>query len=134
MKATPPERKVLLALRDGRIDGRLMVVARGLCERMGAELDILLATAGEPVPADVARLAGTLRRSGINYSLTRREDLSRRDVVDYANSHECIATVLIKSFEEWQAGAADRAANPWHRLACPLVTAASPEKSQGEPP
>lgn len=134
MKSSPPERKVLLALRDGRVDARLMVVARGLCERMGAELDILLAAAAEPLPPDVARLAGALRSMGINYSLTRRTDLSRRDVVDYANSHECIASVLITSLEEWQGAAQDRTANPWHRLACPLVTAAPSAKPEGESP
>ena len=39
------ERKVLLAIREGHLDPRLLNSARSLCQRLDAELDILLLAA-----------------------------------------------------------------------------------------
>ena len=119
-----PARKVLLAIREGYLDGRLLAAARGLCRRMDAELDILVLVQGEQLPTAIEELVTSLRQEGIPYSLSRRPALRRRDIVDYANNHECISTVVIDSLEGWQAVAEDRSTDPWARLACPLVTAA----------
>jgi hypothetical protein len=118
-----PERKVLLAVRAGRIDPRLLVSTRSLCQRMDAGLDILLLAAGDELPAEVADLLKALRQEGVMYTLVRQPRLRRRDIVDYANTHECISTVVIDSFEGWESVAEDRTSNPWRKLACPLVTA-----------
>ena len=62
------------------------------------------------------------------FSLEVKPSLRRRDLVDYANAHEHIAAVVIDSREGWEALAQDRSSDPWKHLACPLVTAAAPEK------
>ncbi len=118
------DRKVLLAVRAGRIDPRLLVSTRSLCQRMEAGLDILMLAGGEEMPAEIADLIRALREDGVTYTLTRKPILRRRDIVDYANTHECISTVVIDSLEGWESVAADRASDPWAKLACPLVTAA----------
>lgn len=118
------ERKVLLAIREGYLDPRLLTSARSLCQRLGAELDILLLAAGEALPPEVADLVRDLRSAGVMYTLTRKPQLRRRDVVQYANSHECIVSVVIDSLEGWEAIAEDKNSDPWRKLACPLVTAA----------
>lgn len=118
------ERKVLLAVREGHVAPRLLASARGLCQRMDADLDILLLAAGEELPPEVKSFISTLQREGVAYTLTRKPLLRRRDIVEYANTHECIATVVIDSLEGWESVAQDRASDPWRRLACPLVTAA----------
>jgi len=125
MPAAHAERKVLLAIREGHLDPRLLASARGLCQRMDASLDILLRDRGGELPAEVAELIRQLRHEGVAYALTRRSQLRRRDVVEYANTHECIATVVIDSLEGWESVAEDRSADPWRKLACPLVTAAA---------
>lgn len=122
------ERKVLLAVREGHVDQRLLASARGLCQRMEADLDVLVLASGEKIPAEVESFVRTLRDEGVAYTLTRKSGLRRRDIVQYANTHECIATVVIDSLEGWESVAADRASDPWAKLACPLVTAA-PQKS-----
>jgi hypothetical protein len=127
MPRSSDDRKVLLAIREGHLDPRLLASARGLCQRMEAGLDILL-LARDGLPAEVARLIETLRDEGVSYSLTRRPLLRRRDIVEYANTHECITTVVIDSLEGWESVAEDRASDPWARLSCPLVTAAVPKK------
>jgi hypothetical protein len=123
------ERKVLLAVRAGRIDPRLLASARNLCQRMEAGLDILLVAEGEELPPEIADLIAALRREGVLYTLTRKPALRRRDIVDYANTHECISTVVIDSLEGWESVALDKSSDPWRKLACPLVTAAAGAKN-----
>jgi hypothetical protein len=119
-----PERKVLLALREGHVDQRLLGAARALSERLAADLDILVLTTGEALPAEVDAFVKRLRDQEAAYTLTVRRDLRRRDIVEYANNHECIVSVVIDSLEGWETVAADRASDPWAKLSCPLVTAA----------
>lgn len=119
-----PERKVLLAVREDSIDQRLLSSALSLCKRMDAGLDILAIVKGEALPQPLQELLETLRQEGLYYSLTRKPALRRRDIVDYANTHECISAVVIDSLEGWESLAQDRASDPWKKLACPLVTAA----------
>lgn len=121
------ERKVLLAVRAGHVDPRLLASARSLCERMEAELEILVRAPGDALPADLAAFIKTLREAGVTYNLSQIPVLRRRDIVNYANAHECISTVVIDSLEDWEGVAEDRSSDPWARLACPLVTAARPE-------
>lgn len=122
------ERKVLLAVRAGCVDPRLLASARGLCQRMDAELDILVRAPGDALPPEIETFIRDLRASGVAYSLTQKPVLRRRDIVQHANTHECISTVVIDSLEGWEVVAEDRASDPWARLACPLVTAAPPKK------
>lgn len=121
------ERKVLLAIREGYLDPRLLASARNLCQRLGAGLDILLAARSKQLPDEVNELIKTLRAEGVVYTLSQYEQLRRRDVVQYANTHECIATVVIDSLEGWESIARSRSSNPWAKLACPLVTAVPPK-------
>lgn len=129
MPSAKPERKVLLAVREGHLDPRLLSSARGLCQRMDASLDILVRTEGEALPAEIDALVDALRRDGVLYTLTRKPVLRRRDIVQYANTHECVSAVVIDSLEGWEKVAEDRASDPWSRLACPLVTSDPAKKS-----
>lgn len=126
------ERKVLLAIREGHLDPRLLASARSLCQRLGAGLDILLLATGEALPAEVEELVRALRAEGVMYTLTRKPQLRRRDIVQYANTHECIASVVIDSLEGWESVAEDKSTDPWRKLACPLVTAAPPKSTDSE--
>lgn len=130
MSAAKPERKVLLAVREGHLDPRLLSAARSLCQRLDAGLDILVRTVGPTLPVEIDDLIKALRQDSVHYSLTLKPVMRRRDIVQYANTHECIATVVIDSLEGWESVAEDRASNPWSRLACPLVTAAPPKKTK----
>ena len=127
MSDRKPPRTVLLAVREGHVDQRLLVSARSLSQRMDADLDILVLANGETLPPEVASFVKTLRTDGVAYSLTMKPGLRRRDIVQYANTHECVTTVVIDSREGWESVALDRASDPWRKLACPLVTAAPPK-------
>ena len=127
MESRKPQRKVLLAVRDAQVDPRLLASARSLCERMEAGLDILVRSPREALSTELHAFIERLRADGLTYALTIRPELRRRDIVEYANSHECVSSVVIDSFEGWEVVAEDRAIDPWARLACPLVTAAPPK-------
>ena len=93
-------------------------------------MEIQVIAAGATPPAEMDGFLQTLREAGLPFSLMVKSSMRRRDLVDYANAHEHIAAVVIDSREGWEALAQDRSSDPWKHLACPLVTAAAPDKKQ----
>jgi hypothetical protein len=124
------QRSVLLAVREGHVDPRLLTSALELCRRLEADLEIQVIAGGEAPPAEMDAFLNTLREERLPFSLEVKPSLRRRDLVDYANAHEHIAAVVIDSREGWEALAQDRTSDPWKHLECPLVTAAAHEKKQ----
>lgn len=122
------QRTVLLAVREGHVDPRLLTSALSLCGRLEADLEIQVIAAGETPPPEMEDFLASLRAAGQPFSLDVRPSLRRRDLVDYANAHENIAALVIDSREGWEALALDRSSDPWKHLACPLVTAAAQDK------
>ncbi|MDP2029589.1 MAG: hypothetical protein Q8K12_08150 [Thiobacillus sp.] len=122
------QRTVLLAVREGHVDPRLLTSALSLCSRLEADLEIQVISGSATPPPEMADFLNTLRGAGLPFSLEVKPSLRRRDLVDYANAHEHIAALVIDSREGWEALALDRSSDPWKRLACPLVTAAQDKK------
>jgi hypothetical protein len=122
------QRTVLLAVREGHVDPRLLSSAIGLCRRLEADLEIQVISGNLLLPDEMEAFQAALREAGVPFSLDVKASLRRRDLVSYANAHENIAALVIDSREGWEALALDRSSDPWKHLACPLVTAASPEK------
>ena len=123
MSCQEPEKKVLLAVREDCIDQRLLTSALNLCKRMDAGLEILAIVQGEILPLPFQALVEALREEGLYFNLTRKPALRRRDIVEYANTHESVSAVVIDSLEGWETLAQDRNSDPWKKLECPLVTA-----------
>ncbi len=119
---------MLLAVREGHVDPRLLSSAIGLCRRLEADLEIQVISGNLLLPDEMEAFQAALREAGVPFSLDVKASLRRRDLVSYANAHENIAALVIDSREGWEALALDRSSDPWKHLACPLVTAASPEK------
>jgi len=122
------QRTVLLAVREGHVDPRLLTSALALCRRLEADMEIQVIAGSAKPPAEMEDFLNSLRAAGLPFSLEVKPSLRRRDLVDYANAHENIAAVVIDSREGWEALAQDRSSDPWKRLACPLVTAAVQDK------
>ncbi len=124
------QRSVLLAVREGHVDPRLLSSALALCRRLDADLEIQVISGSETSPPEMADFLETLRAEGLPFTLELKPSLRRRDLVNYANAHENIAAVVIDSREGWEALAQDRGSDPWKHLECPLVTAAAQDKKQ----
>lgn len=118
-----PKRYVLLALKGEHIEPRLLSFASGLCRRMDAGLDIMLVSSEEKPPPMLDSFMRELQRDGIQYRLTHKTALRGREIVQYANTHECISTVVIDSLASWAAAGEEKGGDPWRRLDCPLVVA-----------
>lgn len=97
---------------------RLFTVATGLCQRMGADLEVLSDPARPDWTELLTRIA-RLERNGVTVHLTPTPGLDARQVVEHAHRHECVATVVVGRPAAWATGGAD----PWTRLECPLVAA-----------
>ena len=120
------QRTVLLAVREGHVDPRLLTSSLALCGRLEADLEIQVIAAGGKPPAELDGFLDSLRQAGVPFSVEVKPSMRRRDLVAYANTHENIAALVIDSREGWEALAQDRSSDPWKHLACPLVTAAAP--------
>lgn len=122
------QRTVLLAVREGHVDPRLLTSSLSLCSRLEADLEIQVIATSTTLPPEMEDFLESLRQAGLPFSLDVRPSMRRRDLVDYANAHENIAAVVIDSREGWETLAQDRSSDPWKHLACPLVTAAAQDK------
>lgn len=118
-----PRRFVLLALKGEHIEPRLLSSASGLCRRMDAGLDIMLAHDEKQLPSTLDNFMQELQRDGIYCRLTHKTALRSREIVQYANTHECISTVAIDALGTWAAPEDEKGGDPWRKLDCPLVVA-----------
>lgn len=118
-----PKRFVLLPLKGEHIEPRLLSSASGLCRRMDAGLDIMLVSGEKKPPPMLDSFMRELQRDGIYCRLTHKTAMRSREIVQYANTHECVSTVAIDSLGSWAAPEDEKGSNPWRRLDCPLVVA-----------
>lgn len=114
-----PPRRVLLAVKGEHLEQRLFASASNLAKRMSAGLEILMQADKEDLPEPLPELLRQVEAEAVPYRIGYQATLSAREVVRYANTHECVACVVIDAPENWggQAGV-------WEKLACPLVVAA----------
>lgn len=118
-----PERMVLLVLHGNQLDAGMLSPALGLCDRLNAGLEIIAVATDDNLRHKLQDLLSAPGKKSLYWTLTAKTSLTRREIVDYANSHEHIAAVVIDSLQHWENRALDRSSNPWQKLGCPLVTA-----------
>jgi hypothetical protein len=95
---------------------------------MSAGLEILLQADKNSPPAPLAAMLQRLAEDGVRYHLDWCATLASREVVRYANTHECITCVMIDAPENWTGSA-----SAWDKLACPLVVTAQPAEAGSQP-
>lgn len=90
---------------------------------MDAGLDIMLCCSDKKQPPLLENFIKDLQQEGVHCRLTRQAVLHSRGIVQYANTHECITTVMIDSLNRWTKPEDDKGRDPWRKLDCPLVVA-----------
>ena len=83
----------------------------------------MLVSSGERPPPLLDNFMQELQKDGIYCRLTHKTVLRRREIVQYANTHECISTVVIDSLGKWATPEDEKGRDPWRRRDCPLVVA-----------
>lgn len=118
-------RRVLLALKQGRIDAKTVKYAVNSSKRIGADLDILYVTASgsEPDP-QVERLEAELSTEGVRYRVIRKPGCLKQAVIDYTDQEKDILFAVVESPNslEQDCNRKDtRLSEMWQKLKCPLV-------------
>ncbi len=121
-------RRVLLALKQGRIDLRTLKYAVNTSKRIGAHLDILYvaATGGHERIDDplIRDLQSELSAEGIQYRLIRQTGCLKQAVIDYTNREKEILFAVVESPNSLDADCNKkdtRLSELWQQLKCPLV-------------
>jgi hypothetical protein len=121
-------RKVLLALKEGRIDVKTLKYALNTASRIDAHLDILYVTVpgGSMNSLDplIVNFEPELRAAGISYSIVPRSGCLKQQIIDYSNSEKDILFAVIESPHSLDADCSKKdktLSELWQKLKCPLV-------------
>ncbi len=118
------ERRILLAVREHRIDHKTLRYALNTCRRVNAELDVLYVSAsGAPDPA-LGGFLSELSAGGIQYRVIERTGCLKRAIIDYTSSRREVLFVVIESSDNLDVDCSvtdRRLSESWNRLKCPLV-------------
>jgi len=121
-------RRVLLALKEGKIDVKTLKYALNTSKRIGAGLDILyVASADKGEGADdplLHRLLTELSAEAVPYRLIRKTGCLKQAVIDYTNREKEILFAVVESPNSLDADCNQkdtRLSELWQKLKCPLV-------------
>jgi hypothetical protein len=121
-------RRVLLALKEGRIDGKTLKYALNTASRIGAHLDVLYVTgtSGDENKVDplLKHFESELSAEGIPYNIVRKTGCLKQQIIDYTNSEKDILFAVIESPNslDVDCNKRDRTLSElWQKLQCPLV-------------
>jgi hypothetical protein len=118
-------RRVLLALRQGRIDAKTVKYAVNASKRIGADLDILY-VAAESHAADTSlpELEAELSREGIRFRVIRKTGCLKQAIIDYTNREKEILFAVVESPYSLDTDCSRKdtiLSDLWQKLKCPLV-------------
>jgi hypothetical protein len=121
-------RRVLLALKEGRIDARTLKYALNTAKRIEAHLDILYVSANKrqegSVDPRLVSFEAELRAEGIEYLLVERTGCLKQQIIDYTTSEKDILFAVIESPNSLDIDCNKRdktLSELWQKLKCPLV-------------
>lgn len=119
------DRRVLLALKQGRIDAGTVKYAVNASKRIGAAMDVLYVSAAEG-SADplLQELEKELQQEGIRYRVIPRTGCMKRAVIDYTDREKEILFAVVESpasLDEDCSRKDTMLSELWQKLKCPLV-------------
>lgn len=99
-----PEKKVLLAYKQGAVDKRPLEYAINVCKRVGAQLEILyIATSGsgeDIYENDLVRFSHEALKQGVENHIVTQKGCIKEEVIKYLRSHaEVVFVVADKSYQ-----------------------------------
>lgn len=117
------ERRVLLAVRDGRINRKTLGYAVNTGKRIGADLDILMVSS-KAQDAGAEDFVEELEREGVRFRVIRKRGCLKQGIVDYTNDEKDILFVVIESEDNLDidcSAGSKSLSEAWQKLRCPLV-------------
>jgi hypothetical protein len=121
-------RRVLLALKEGRIDSKTLKYALNTAKRIEAHLDILYVSANKKeegfVDPSLESFESELGAEGIPYLLIERAGCLKQQIIEYTTSEKDILFAVIESPNSLDLDCNKRdktISELWQKLKCPLV-------------
>lgn len=121
-------KRVLLALRNSRIDRKTCTYAMNTCKRIGISLDLVVVgnDENEPLTQTIHPFMEELKSESILYSLTQKNGCLKQAILDHIEEGDNILFVVIESQGSLDNNCSkDRyLTDAWKKLQCPLVVVA----------
>jgi len=124
-------RGVLLALKEGHVDGKILKYALNTAKRISARLDILYVksakNSGTGIDSLLHQFEEHLAAEGVRYRLITRTGCLKQQVVDYTNSEKEILFAVVESpnsLDDDCRNGDSPLSELWQNLKCPLVVVA----------
>lgn len=121
-------RRVLLGLKEGRIDANTLKYALNTAKRIGAQIDILYVTApdsgAQAVDPLLAHFKSGIEAEGVLYRMIPRTGCLKQQIIDYTNSEKDILFAVIESPHSLDSDCNNKdktLSELWQKLKCPLV-------------
>jgi len=120
-------RRVLLGLKEGRIDAKTLKYALNTSKRINAQLDILFVSSGTgPAVSDaeLVRFQETLKAEEVPYRLILRTGCLKQQIIEHTGKDKEIAFAIIESPNslDMDCNKKDKTLSElWQKLKCPLV-------------
>jgi len=115
-------RRVLLAVREGEVEQRVLTYAMNTCKRVGADMDILYLSSADPGEnPTLKQFFSELQNAGINYRLVHKSGRLREEIKKYTDSERSIHFVVVESpaVDRWNRE--EGLSKILEKIKCPLV-------------
>jgi len=124
-----PRQRVLLAMRNSRIDRKTCTYALNTCKRLGIGLDLLVVSDNEreELAPLIKPFLDQLESESISFSLARETGCLKQAILHYTEAGNDVLFVVIESQGTLDSNCAvkdKRLKESWQRLKCPLVVVA----------
>jgi hypothetical protein len=117
--------RILLAIKEGHLDKKILKYALNTCKRVVANLDILYISSTDKMDPVLKQFLTEFEKEGIDYSLIRKEGCLEKEIKEYTDSHDKIAFVIIESSDALDINRTkdSKLLEAWQNLnlQCPLV-------------
>jgi hypothetical protein len=118
-------RRILLAIKEGHLDKKILKYALNTCKRVVANLDILYISSTDKMDPMLKQFLAEFEKEGIDYSLIRKGGCLEKEIKEYTDSHDEIAFVIIESSDALDINRTkgSKLLEAWQNLnlQCPLV-------------
>ena len=120
-------RRVLLALREGEIESKVLKYAMNTSKRIGADLDVLyISSSSSPEAPILKEFFSLLEKEGIEYRLVRRNGRLREEIRKYTESERGIHFVVVESLAVDRWNKEEGLSEIVDKMECPLVVVEIP--------
>lgn len=121
--------RVLLAIRNSRVDSKTCSYALNTCKRLNISLDLLVVgdAKKEELSPSLKPFLRQLDAESISFTITQKSGCLKQEIINHSDAGNDIIFVVIESQGTLDSNCAvkdKRLKDAWQRLKCPLVVVA----------